>query len=95
MNKFIALTLMIGFIVVTTLSNFSNNEFLTHVDAQATEIVVDTEKLEFEKSDEAINDVDAKIFFSDALLVSFYHTSHCTSELLQQIYKPPKASFFS
>jgi len=95
MNKFTALTLMIGFIVVTAFSDFSHHEILTPTDTQPTEIVEDAEKLESEKSDEAIKDVHAHIDSSEIFISLSHHIAHYTLTSLQKIYKPPKTPFFS
>ena len=86
---------MIGFIVVTTLADFSHHEILTPVDAQPTEIVEDAETLESEKSDEAIQDVHAHIDSSTVFISPFDHAAKYSLESLQQIYRPPKTPLFS
>ena len=95
MNRLTAVTLMIGFIVMITLSSFSPDEFRVPLESQTSEIVYDTEKLESETSDEAIKVVDADLGDFESLISLYDHSIYDSSQSLQQIFRPPKTSFFS
>ena len=95
MNKFIALIFTIGLIVITSLADLSQSQFHKPAEAPTVEIVCDAEKLEFEKSDEAIKCFHGDIADNFSHLSHFDHDKHHTQEYLHKLFKPPKTLPFS